>query len=211
MAISHLQEYPWQVGQRREKTISQSFSFIIELPRLKIEDLDYLLKERGIDSWILRVRLEKGSILQDLGYLNVPFDTYKLTRGVHQRMPGSVSFIVQYAAVFTSERFRSFKCPAFRHNKKISSLNIEGKNDEFSLLLGQSSPFKEKIDAVEIRPKSLNGGISLVGDYFIEIAPFNYTKKVTLGSFKRIPMFIRVESEDEVSVPSCAGIRSEND
>jgi hypothetical protein len=121
-----------------------------------------------------------------------------------------VSFLVQYAAAYASERFRMLKCPAFGHNKKISSLGIRGDDDEFSLLLGQSSPFKDKTDAIELRPKSLNGGILLRGNYFIEIAAYNFKKKITLSHFKRIPMFITVESEEEVTIPSCAGIRSEN-
>jgi hypothetical protein len=209
MEITHLKDYPWRVGQRREKVVSQSFSFIVDLPQLKAEDLDYLAKERGVDSWVVRIRAERRPTVQDLGSVYIPFEATRTARGIDQRMPGSVSFVIQYAAAYPSERFRMFKCPAFRHGKRISSMDVEGKNEEFSILLGQSYPYPEKMEAVELRPKAFNGGISLVGNYFIEIAPFNVKKKTTVGPFKRIPMYIGIESEEEISVPSCAGTRSE--
>lgn len=211
MEVTHLKELPWRVGQRREKVVSQSLSFIVDLPRLKPEDLDYLAKERGVDAWIVRIRSEKRTMTQDLGSVYVPFEATRTTRGIDQKMPASANFIIQYAAAYPSERFRMFKCPAFRHSKRLYSFDVEGKNEEFSIILGQSLPYPDKIDAVELRPKAFNGGLSLTGNYFIEIAPFNVKKKTTLGPFKRIPMYINIDSEEEISVSSCAGTRSEQD
>jgi hypothetical protein len=210
MEITHLKELTWRVGQRREKVVSQSLSFIVDMPRLKPEDLDYLAKERGVDAWVVRIRSEKRPATQDLGSIYIPFEPTRTTRGIDQKMPASASFIIQYAAAYPSERFRTFKCPAFGHTKRLSSFDVEGKNDEFSIIIGQSLPYPDKLEAIELRPKAFNGGLSLTGNHFIEIAPFNVKKKTTMGPFKRIPMFINVSSEEEVSVPSCAGIRSEH-
>ncbi len=67
MKITHLKEIKWPVGEKREQKISQSFIFFVDLPKLRIEDLDYLIKERGVDSWIVRLIVERTSKIQDLG------------------------------------------------------------------------------------------------------------------------------------------------
>jgi hypothetical protein len=120
-----------------------------------------------------------------------------------------VALKVYYAAAFASERFRSFKCPAFGHNKKIDKMEIVGSNEEFSLSIGQTAPYSEKSQLVELTPSSFNAGHSTVGEYFVEIAAYDSKKKVIHSSFKRLPMHVSVTREDEVRIKSCDGVHSE--
>lgn len=209
MEISHLNEIEWNVGMKKEETISQSFTFIVDLPRIKTEDLDYLTETKNIDAWILRLIVSRGSETQDLGSLYTLFRPRKISRGVPSGAPTSVTMKVFYAAAFASERFRMFKCPAFGHTKKISSMSITGDNEEFDITIGQAVPYNEKSQLVELTPSAFNGGNSLIGDYYVEIAAYDSKRKMIISPFKRIPMHINVSEEKIVRVKSCDGVHME--
>ena len=210
MEISHLNEIEWRVGMKKEKTITQSITFIVDMPKVSDDDLEYLTKKFDVDAWIVRLIAVRGSDTQDLGSLYSLFKPRKSgRRGYNSGTASSVSMKIFYAAAYASERFRSFKCPAFNHTKKISSMEIAGENTGFSLSIGQAFPYPEKSQHVELTPSSFNGGHTLVGEYFVEIAPYNSQKKYIHSRFKRIPMSIVVEQEDLIRIESCDGIDSE--
>lgn len=209
MGISHLNEIDWNVGLRKEEKVTQSFTFFIEMPKIKPEDLDYLTQQKNVDAWILRLIVNRDSKTQDLGSLYSLFRPRKLSRAFGSGAASSVTMKVYYAAAFASERFRTFKCPAFGHTKKINKMSIIGENEPFSLLMGQAFPYNEKSQLVELTPSSFNGGNSLKGEYFVEIAPYDSKRKLIHSSFKRIPMSIIVEREESVPVRSCVGIHQE--
>lgn len=210
MEISHLNEISWLVGTKKEEKVTQSFTFIVDMPKIKQADLDFLADQKGIDSWIVRLIVNRGSETQDLGSLYALFKPKKVARGSQGTgATSSVTLKVFYAAAYASERFRAFRCPAFGHNKRISSMNIKGENEEFSLSVSQSAPYNEKSHLVELTPTAFNAGNSLIGEYFVEIAPYDSQKRLVHASFKRIPMYISVEREDSVRVRSCDGIHPE--
>lgn len=209
MEVSHLNEVEWKVGLRKEETITQSITFIIDLPRVRTADLEYLTEQRNIDAWILRLIVNRGSETQDLGSLYALFKPKKVSRGVQAGVASSVTMKVFYAAAYASERFRSFKCPAFGHSRKISKMAIKGDNEEFTISIGQAIPYLEKSHLVELTPSAFNGGNTLAGDYFIEIAAYDSKRKMILSSFKRIPMYVSVMAEDIVRVQSCDGVHTE--
>lgn len=210
MNINRLNEIEWWVGRPKEAKISQSFTFAVDMPKIRQDDLDYLTEHKGVDAWILRLIVNRGSETQDLGSLYTPFRPRKITRGNQGAgAASSVSLKVYYAAAYASERFRAFTCPAFEHRSKIDSMEIKGENKEFSISIDQSYPYNEKSQLVELTPSSFNGGHSLVGEYFVEIAPFDSKKKMILASFKRLPQSVVVLREDKISVKSCAGVHPE--
>ncbi len=210
MGISHLNEIVWNIGPKKEAQISQSFNFIVDMPKIDQDDLEYMIKERGVDSWIVRMIVLRNSQTQDLGSLYTMFKPRRIARGNESSgAPTSVSIKVFYAAAYASERFRSLSCPTFGHNKRISSMEIKGSDDEFSLSVDQKNPYGEKSHQVELTPTSFNGGNSLVGEYFLEIAPYNSLTRTIYSTFKRIPMSIIVNQEENVSVPGCEGVHEE--
>lgn len=209
MDISHLKEIEWNVGLKKEETVSQSFTFIVDLPKIKEDDVDYLVQNKSIDAWILRLIVNRGSEVQDLGSLYTLLRPERLGRGSSGDAPTSVTFKVFYAAAYASERFRSFKCPAFGHDRKLKDIMISGENDDFSLPLGPSAPYNEKSHRVELTPTAFNGGNSLVGNYYVEIATYDSKKKIIHSPFKRIPVFVSVKSEERIQIASCGGIHQE--
>lgn len=212
MDISYLTEIPWHIGMHRDTKVTQSFTFTVDLPKIKKEDLEYLTQHKGIDSWILRLIVKRSSETQDLGSLFVQYHPRHSSRASSSSTSATkVAFKVYYAAAYASERFRSFKCPAFGHSKRIDKMDIEGPNDEFQIQLGQSIPYGEKPQLVELNPSSFNAGNSAIGEYWIEIAPYDSKNKMLHAPFKRIPRHVVVYSEEIVSVKSCDGIKMEND
>ena len=208
MKVSKLNEIKWPAGFRQEATVSQSITFIIDTPKVNQDDLDYLIEERGIDSWIIRVIAYKSGEKQDLGSLYSLFRPKKKSR-TWTDAASSVAIKIYYAAAFASEKWRLAKCPPLGHNRKITDLRIEDTGEPFSLSVGGGQQYNEKSQLIELTPSSFNGGMSLAGEYYFEIAPYNSQKKVIYAPFKRIPGKVVVASEVSVAVPSCNGVKTE--
>ncbi|MES2527591.1 MAG: hypothetical protein V4598_10905 [Bdellovibrionota bacterium] len=208
MPVSKPAEIKWPAGFRKEAVVTQSITFMIGMPKVEQDDLDYLIEQRDVDSWIIRVIAYKNSEKQDLGSLYSLFRPRKLSR-TSTGAATSVALKIYYAAAYASERFRNAKCPPLGHNKKITSMRVEDTKEPFSLSIEGTQSYLEKSQLIELTPSSFNGGMSLQGEYWFEIAPYNSVKKVIHAPFKRIPGTIIVDKEESVAVPSCNGIKSE--
>lgn len=209
MDLTHLNEIEWAVGKQKEVTVTQSFTFVVDMPRVTEEDLEHLTKTKGVDSWILRLIVSRGSERQDLGSLYARFKPKKTLRGQVGGAPTNVTMKVYYAAAYPSERFRFFRCPAFDHAKRIKEMKISGEDTPFDIVIEQISPYPEKSQLVELTPSSFNGGNTLTGEYFVEIAPYDSEKKVIHGGFQRLPRYVEVTLEEKESVKSCLGVNEE--
>ncbi len=209
MEMTHLNDIEWHVGMKKEETITQSFTFIVDMPKIKQSDLDFIAENRNVDAWILRLIVNRGSETQDLGSLYTLFNPKRTGRGTPGGAASSVTLKVFYAAAYASERFRAFKCPAFSHNKKIVSMELAGTNEEFGISFGQAVPYNEKSHLVELTPSAFNGGNSLIGEYYVEIAAYESKTKMIHSAFKRLPMHVSVTREESVRVKSCDGIHME--
>lgn len=210
MDISQLDEIPWWIGaKRKEDKVTQSITFLIDMPKLKKKDLDYLLKERDVDSWLVRVVQVRGSKSQDLGSLLIPFVPRQHGRSSNTSASAHAAVKIYYAAAYASERMRKFKCPAFAHDKRVTKMQVSGDNDPFDIALGASFSYREKAQQVQLTPSSFNGGLSLTGQFYLEIAPYNTKKQSLMGSFKRIPRYVEILAEESVDVESCKGVHEE--
>jgi hypothetical protein len=211
MEIKDLTSNKWKVGQNRASKVSDSISFLLELPKLKESDLDFLTARFGVNAWIIRVIYKRGSFEQDLGSTYTLFRTPQLGRISRGGGPaGMVTLKVFYAAKYASERFRSFKCPAFGHNKLITDYQINGESAPFEINLNHVTTYEEKSQLIGLTPSAFNAGHSLQGNFYVEIAPYDSVQKKLHGSFKRIPQHISVLREETVHVQGCAGVSPEN-
>lgn len=208
MPVTRLSEIKWPAGFRQEAVVTQSITFNIGMPKVEQDDLDYLIEQRDVDSWIIRVIAYKNSEKQDLGSLYSLFRPKKLSR-TSTGAATTVALKIYYAAAYASERFRNAKCPPLGHNKKIKAMRIDDPEEPFSLSIEGAQSYLEKSQLIELTPSSFNGGMSLQGEYWFEIAPYNSKKKVIHAPFKRIPGTIIVDKEESVAVPSCSGVKSE--
>ncbi len=208
MPISHLNEIKWPAGFRQEAVVSQSITFLIDMPKVDQDDLDYLIDKRDVDSWIIRVIFYHASEKQDLGSLYSLFRPKKLSR-TSTGAASSVALKIYYAAAYASERFRNAKCPPLGHNRKIQQMKVVDTGEPFSLSFEAAQAYQEKSQLIELTPSSFNAGMSLLGEYYFEIAPYNSVKKEIHAPFKRIPAHVEISEEISVAVPSCQGVHSE--
>lgn len=209
MDISQVQEAEWKIGKRKETEVSQGFSFILNMPKIKQEDLEYLIQTKGVDAWMIRVIQVKPSGSQDLGSLYTLFKPQHVSRGISSGAATSVGIKIYYAAAYASERFRSLQCPMFGHDKKIKEVEIQGEDSPFDIVLGQAISYKEKSQLVQLAPSSFNGGNELRGSFHLEIAAYDSKNKVIYGGFKRLPRYVEVTNETIEDVGSCNGVRVE--
>lgn len=210
--LSHLNEVEWHVGvPRRTKTVTQSFTFLIDLPKISESDMDLIMKHRKTDSWILRLIFEQGGKVQDLGSMYTPFkNAHTASRGqISSTSPSSASMKVYYAAAYASERFRAMSCPPFGHNRRIKKMSIMGEETPIQLELNNSSPYSEKSQLNDLAPSSFNAGLNLVGNYYVEIAAYNSQDKMINSHFVRIPEHIEVKSEEQLHIHGCEGVHQE--
>lgn len=210
MDVSRLEEVEWYVGKRKEKTLTQSVTFVIDMPKVKMEDLDYLTEIRGVDAWIIRVIAVRGSEQQDLGSLFSQFRPRRQSRSSSGSPASTVSVKIYYAAAYASERLRNSRCPSFGHDKKISSMEVDGEDTPFSLSIGHGTPYAEKSQLIELTPSSFNAGNTLVANYFLEIAAYDSRRKQILSSFQRLPKYISIKAEEKVFIESCLGSSIQN-
>lgn len=210
MDISQLDEITWWIGAKKKETeVTQSITLLLDMPKVKEDDLNHLIKEREVDSWLVRVIQVKGSKSQDLGSLITPFFPRSHGRATHRSTAGLAAIKIYYAAAYASERLRNFKCPAFAHDKRIAAMSVEGDNSNFDIVVGTFKSYMEKAQEVQLTPSSFNGGNSLQGEFHFEIAPYNSKKQGLMGDFKRIPRYVEIKTEESVDVKSCKGVHPE--
>jgi hypothetical protein len=210
MPVSDLDEISWAVGKWKDSKVTQSVTFIVSLPKLSQEDFEKIQNQTNMNAWILRLIVNQNNKSKDLGPLYVPLGSKKVLRGQAYSFPSSIALKIYYSAAFPSERFRFSNCPAFNHRKRITKLNIKNDNSTFDLSFDQTINYPEKAQLVEFAPTAFNGGDTLTGEYFVEIAPYNVENKTILGPFKRIPQYIDISEEELINVPSCEGVHPEN-
>lgn len=208
MPIKNLSEIKWPAGFREEAMVSQSITFMIDMPKVDQDDLDYLISERDVDSWIIRVIAYRNGAKEDLGSLYSQFRPRKLSR-TSTGAASSVALKIWYAAAYASEKWRHSKCPPLGHNKKITEMRIEDSGEPFDLAIGGGQPYNEKSQLIELTPSSFNAGMSMAGEYSFEIAPYNAKKKIIHAPFRAIPGKVIVSKEESVSVKSCNGVHPE--
>lgn len=212
MDIAQLNEVTWWIGaKKKEEKVSQSITFMVDMPHLSKEDLKFLITKRNVDSWLVRVIQVKGSQSQDLGSLITPFVPKKHGRGSNMSPSSHAAIKIFYAAAYASERMRNFKCPAFSHDKRITSMSVKGDNDEVEIILTGAVSYKEKAQQVQLSPSSFNGGHTLQGQFHLAIAPYDSKRQMLLGEFKQIPRYVDIEREESVFVASCQGLHPETD
>lgn len=211
MDLAHLREEKWLVGKRKEAELSQGLTLLLELPKLRSDDLEFLIKEKGVDAWIIRVIQDKDQGQLDLGSLYTLFKPSHITRGKSLGPAQRVGIKINYAAAHASMRFRAFSCPAFGHNKKISRMSVQGNKTPFEISVGPPTEYREKSQLVQLSPSEFNGGHKLSGKFHFEIAPYSSKSKTIFGSFKRIPRFLEVSAEENIEVETCRGVHPERE
>ena len=212
MKVSNLSDTDWQVGRPRRRTsLTQSVVFTVDLPYLTEDARDLLYKKYEMDGWILRLthRRENQEIV--LGEVYAPMAGTKHTRQreVEINQTKSISLKIFYAAAYISERFRSFDCPAFLHDRRVDDISIEGDFSPFDLEVSYPVTYSSRPLLAELTPSAFNAGNSITGEYTIEAALYSLKNKTIATKWVPLKEKVVIGSEERVKVNGCAGIRPE--
>ncbi|MCP4914332.1 MAG: hypothetical protein GY909_14560 [Oligoflexia bacterium] len=204
--IEDFRTISWKVGAYGKQTISKGMQITVSLPVIKEEDLETLHKEKKVDSWLLKVTRMSSLRRETVGYFSVEFMSRK--RGTPRvRLVRKTGVGVFYSAASISMRLSKSLCPAFKHNKKIEDIELKGSFSEqmISLTAGDIERINAKVPEVTYSPLSLNGGSSLKGRYYVDVALYNKESKIRYSSYLRAGKEIVIDKEESVFLKGCQG------
>ncbi|MCF8060530.1 MAG: hypothetical protein K9K67_14610 [Bacteriovoracaceae bacterium] len=209
VGIDSVRVVDWKVGKYGKDTLSRGFRLSFDLPVLEDDDLKTLYKNRGANGWLIRLRRKTGIRNENLGYFAVEVISPKPGSESIYRYSSSKkgSVGVYYAASSVSTRLDQLPCPAFDHRLVIEEADVESSNVGELLWVSsssESSNVSAKVHLISYSPITVNGGMELKGDYYIDIALYNTSSKERMTSFLQISNFIAVKKEEEVSVKGCS-------
>ncbi len=201
--MSDLKELEWEVGRKKDKTITQGIFFEIEIPKLGSEEIDTLREKYGIDSWLFKVEKQTRRGSQDIGHIE-----YRLANFSNAVQSFSVKIL--YHAASISADFRRFHCPAFKHRSLIKGLSLEDyENRSKTLYTSSNKRLKRKTVRPSFTTISFSGGTSLKGKIVTKVAFYNSQRKKIFGNFIASTNAIAISDEEKVALPSCIGIKEE--
>lgn len=201
--LSDLKELEWEVGRKRDKTISQGIFFEIEIPKLGKDQIETLYTKYGIDSWLFKVEKQTRRGSQDIGHIE-----YRLSN--FSNATSSFSVKILYHAASISADFRRFHCPAFKHRALIKDLDFVSYDKGSKALYTTSN---KRLKSKTVRPSfttiSFSAGTSLKGKIIAKLAFFNSQRKKIFGDFVASKNAIVIPEEQKVDLPTCIGIKEE--
>ncbi len=210
--ITEIEEVIWRVGPRRKQVLSQGVRIRFTLPLMNKELLKYLYKNRKANSWLIRLKRRTLTSSKVLGYFSLPFagpvpgNPHK----IYYQSPKKAVLGVNYAASAISMRLSSLLCPALGHRKKITDLGVTPTTVRDRQLLtstpADSDVIPAKVEQISYSPIVVNGGVAIKGDYYVDIALYQQSKKLKLSSWVTLENTGSVRMVEEVIVKGCKNI-----
>ncbi|RLA64092.1 MAG: hypothetical protein DRQ88_06505 [Epsilonproteobacteria bacterium] len=206
--LKKIKVFPWKVGIKEKETLSKGIGLIITYPRLEKKDIIILKEKYGIDSWVVRVRRRSTLGSRILGHFYTPiFQPGRFgPKNLRARQILSAEVLVFYSAAAISDRIQRFPCPVLNHRKKIEGWDLSlAPTDEITVTLtpGIGVPLETFLDPFSYAPQMINGGLSLVGKYSLEIAAFDFGSKRLISDWIEVPEQFKIEKESEAILPEC--------
>ncbi|OFZ25759.1 MAG: hypothetical protein A2381_03310 [Bdellovibrionales bacterium RIFOXYB1_FULL_37_110] len=201
--IDSAQVIRWKVGSLFKYTVSKGVLVKLELPQLRAEDIQTLMDNYEIDSWIVRVSKDFSGRRHVLGEIFMPLQSSALSR---MSSNSAAFFAVYYSAAAPSPRFENFQCPAFNHRKLIGDVDIEDNGIGWQTLAvghNEQGSRESQLQQFSLDPITLNGGSSLFGTYIVELATFSHRTRTQKSSYIEYPQKVVVSEENEVTVGGC--------
>jgi len=210
--LSDVRVNKWYVGPSRKQEVSKGVTAFISFPLLERKDLDRLIMDFGIDSWLVKVKKRSFNVNTTLGYLYIPL-IIPGTQGRNKNRRHQIkkgTFSVYYSAAAISKRFELFECPAFSHDRYVDKVEIEKRAITLDQLF--AGPLEEtyigaKVTEFSYSGNILNGGSSVVGEYTIEIALYNHKEKKKKSNYIELVEALNVTSERQRAISGCEGFQ----
>ena len=213
--IDNSQIIKWPVGPSKKVVISKGFLFDLYLPQIPNETISKLFHDYQIDSWIVSLKKTSSGSEKPLESFHIPFinETSLAIKGslsykANQRK--KIILRVYYTAAAMSERFERFTCPVSGHNlilKDIKLLERKSFDQTINVSSKFGTPFNRKVFQYTMSNNKVNGGKSLLGEYWAELALYSSRKKRIFSNFYGLANAIRVGLEMPKPIKGCSNFK----
>ncbi len=203
-SVIDIDESTWKVGKKKDQIISKGLKIKFKMPKIDKDNAQKLFNNGGINSWIFRINKKSGRGKKPIGHIIYNLQSFN-------NVSDSVTAYIYYHSAAAGSEFRRQKCPAFKHNKKITDYElIDTPKKSYDLFVRRKSSYKSvTIETPSFSPIIFSGDSSLVGTYFLDFALYNSKEKVLYSKWIPMRNLIRVNTEESIRIPSCTGVRSE--
>ncbi|MCR9203864.1 MAG: hypothetical protein NXH75_04760 [Halobacteriovoraceae bacterium] len=198
----------WKVGKYGKDIVSRGFRLTFEIPDLAESEWQSIYENNEANGWVIRLRKKHSTRNEIMGFMamemvSIKPGTEKSFRFSKSRK-GSVG--VYYAASAISSRLDSLPCPALNHRLIIDDSSVVDDNRRENLWVTSAVDKKymsARIQMISYSPITINGGMSLKGNYYIDLALYNTKSKYRVSSWVPVANYVSIEKEDEVGVKGC--------
>jgi hypothetical protein len=212
LEITKVKVIKWRVGPLRRQVVSKGFIIKFDVPVLSKSNLKKMTKNSSIDSWLLTIMKKSDRGTSTIGRSYIPIKMAGIRKGSDERYNRLKQAIVKikYAAASISSRFEKFMCPAFDHRFIIDSPEVEERGSrEYNF---SSSPIDNhrivgKIEPMGLGGFEINGGKSLEGEYYIEVALYSSKDKTRRSNFVRYNEIVKIANQNVVRLKGCASFK----
>ena len=199
----------WKVGPKKDYIISQGVRFSFSLPRFNKDSLKQL-EEAEADSWLVKVHRISSGRTKNLINVSIPLVRKTLGGSTSYSSPDKGSVNVFYAAAAISERLRGLTCPAMRHRKLLDSYILDSfplREKELRVSILENSKVMSKLESFVHAPPIINGGRSLIGKYYLELALYNSATKRKKSNLVKLSKHLDITKEEEVIIEECRNVK----
>lgn len=202
--ISDVKHVDWEVGKKREITISRGIRLSTSVPVISSSAKSALYSKYGVNAWVFRFNRTKRGRTEQLGHVYYHFDNIS-------RSTKTFTLNVYYHASAVSKHFYYFHCPAFEHRLHLQDVDLESTNVKSeSVYLRAMSKIRSKVNRLGFNPLIFSGGRSMLGTYDVEFALYNTKTKQRYSRWHKVEGKVVLTQEVSRSVNSCLGIKEEN-
>lgn len=205
--VSEFRKIDWRVGKYGKDIVSRGFRLSFELPIVEEEGLKTLYKKQNVDAWLIRLRRRQGIRSQTMAYFSMNLVSPKPgSAKLRYQSPKKGSVGIYYAASSISTRLDSLPCPALEHRLYLDEADIEtvSKGEQMWVVSSsEETTISAKVDLISYSPLTVNGGMSLKGEYYIDLAFYNSGEKKRMSTFMPLADRVEVTNESSVSVKGC--------
>jgi hypothetical protein len=206
--VSGVRRIDWKVGKYGKDIVSRGFRLSFELPVIEEEGLRVLYEKRNVDAWLIRLRRKQGLRNETMAYFAMNLVSAKPS-GLNElrfQSPRKGSVGIYYAASSISTRLDSLPCPALGHRLYLDEVSLESASrgqQMWVVSAAEETSITAKVDLISYSPLTVNGGMKLKGEYFIDIAFYNSSEKKRMSAFLPVNDKGLVEKESPVTVKGC--------
>ncbi len=206
--VNDVKHITWRVGKYGKQKVSRGFRMHFDLPILSDSAWKSLYVDETINGWLIRLRRKSNLRNEILGYYSIEMISPKPGSKSIYRIQGTKqsSLGINYAASSISSRLDQLPCPAFDHSLWLEDFEVV--DSPVGQRMWVTNPVDEQRMAPKVIPISysavtVNGGMSLIGDYYIDLALYNTATKRKKTAFLELANYVSVKEEEDRTVKGC--------